>query len=305
MRKQLIVLSVMLSLTGYSMAADRIVCTVNGEVITEKELQEFKQVLKFRISMERKDPQAAQQAFLEAEKQALDTLIEDRLLLTAARKNPYQIPDSMVTERLKEYRDRFKSEAEFEQSLVAQGIGIQELKEKIREQILVKAVVNDEVRSKITISPQEITAFYEQHIHEFTQDESVSYAAFVFDSSTTADAVYLQLHARPVFDELARTYKDNLKKGNVMRNEASTALQPLFSENDRDVFEPIYIDGKYYVFVIEKRTSGHVTELKDAHEQIYGRLFEEKFTDRFQKWVDQLKKDALIQYKDGAQTGAS
>ena len=293
MRKFILCMVFMYAAVVY--AADGIVGIVNGDVITESELSEFLRVLKFKISMSVSDPVLARSQFETERLDALNKLIEDRLIIQAAQSKGYVIPQELIDEKAEEFRSQFRTEEDFENALIERGINIKILKKKVSDQILMRQIINDEVRSTIKINPYEITEYYNANKEEMKLDASLKYRAVIAENSSKADSVHKQLiQPSADFDNIFRAYSDIATYGTLNESDVMDELKVLFAESDKKIFKPIVVSGNYYVFVIDERLPVRYPDLKDVYGRISELLFEKKFVERFAQWVDKLKKDAVI-----------
>jgi len=72
--------------TASGFCGDKIVAVVNNKVITEKEVSDYLEMVRLRLSLEYKDKDKFNRTFAKEKKTALDGLIEDRLVVEEARK---------------------------------------------------------------------------------------------------------------------------------------------------------------------------------------------------------------------------
>lgn len=295
MRKLLWFFVVMVGLGSYSCyAADKIVCVVNGDVITDRELKEFENVLRFKISMQYKDKDKAYEVFEEERKNALEKMIEDRLIINAAQEKKYELPESFIEKRIEEFRSQFPSDEAFHKSLVARGINLKLLKEKVANQILMKQVVNDEVRSKVNIKPYQITDYYTKNSDSFVYDAQIKYRAIVLEDDAKAKAAYAGLSQAEDVEKVFDLYKDDVSSGTLNEKDVMDDLKVLFSDKVKKVFEPILLADSHYVFFVDERIAAQQAPLDEVHTEIMNELFQQRFSELFGEWIEKLKEDAII-----------
>lgn len=291
---RIIAILVLLFLSSMSYAADKIICTVNDQIITESEFEEFVNVLRFKISVENNDQDKAYSRFLEERSKALDKLIEDRLITEAAQQKGYKIPDDLIESRLQDFRNQFSKEQDFIDTLVAKGINIKTLKQKIITQILMKQIVNDEVRSKINIKPYEVTEFYNEHKEEYKMDSELDYTAIVLKTFESAHDVYNELNKAEIPQVVIDFYSKVSRKGKFSEKGVADNLRVLFDNSDQKLFQPIKVGESYYVFYVTNRYPQRYLQLDEVYSDIVNNLFEKRFVEDFSQWVDSLKEDAVI-----------
>ena len=105
------------------------------------------------------------------EANGLTRLIENKLIVDEADRMGMEINKDVVNERLEEMKGTYDSEQDFLESLVSEGLTVTDLKKRIIEQMKSQFIIEREVKSKIFVTPKEITEHYQSHIDEFQKPE--------------------------------------------------------------------------------------------------------------------------------------
>ena len=92
----------------------------------------------------------------------LHQLIDDEILMRRAEKLGLLATDEEVDRKLNEIKSPFTQE-EFDQRLKEKKITLDDFKRDIRRSITVDKVMNKEVSSKINVTDQDITDYYNAH----------------------------------------------------------------------------------------------------------------------------------------------
>jgi peptidyl-prolyl cis-trans isomerase C len=103
----------------------------------------------------------------------LDQLVAYHLLAQQSKVLKLEVTDAEVEAQVQQARQGFPNEEAFAQQLTAQGIRVDQLRDQARTSLLVQKVIEAEVGSKIAIQDAEVSAFYQQNLDRFKQDESV------------------------------------------------------------------------------------------------------------------------------------
>ncbi len=277
-----------------SWSSNRIVAIVNNEIITEKELKDYISLIKFRLSL-KYDQNSLEflKEFQKQKQQALDKLIEDRLIIQEAHKKNIEIPQKLIEKKLNEFILNFKDEYEFEASLRERGLSIFSLKEKIKEQLLIQRTLEEEVRSKIEIKPYELTQFYNSHIKEFIVEPSIDYRALKFSSELEAYQASQELKEANK-EIVIKKYSQYLIQGRLNKEKAREELKEIFKLKEGEVSLPIEIDKEFIIFIIDKKYPPRRASLEEVKEKIYSRLYQEKFKERLKTHLKDLKQKAII-----------
>jgi peptidyl-prolyl cis-trans isomerase SurA len=96
----------------------------------------------------------------------LKELIDNEILMQRAEKLGLLATDDEVNAKLAEIKAPF-SQQEFDARLTARKITVADFKADLRRSITVEKVLNKEVTSKINITDDDITSYYDQHKAEF------------------------------------------------------------------------------------------------------------------------------------------
>ncbi len=147
-------LAVVLCLGGgvslFAETANRIVAIVNDEVITESDVTSRLNAL----LEDRESPPSNEAHDVEMQHVILRRLIEQQLMLQEARKAGIASESDEVSKRFEQLRSQVGSEQEFRESLAKSHLSESQLKEKIREQLLVQRLIDTKVRAQIVGSPR-------------------------------------------------------------------------------------------------------------------------------------------------------
>ncbi|MCQ9208186.1 MAG: SurA N-terminal domain-containing protein, partial [Omnitrophica bacterium] len=107
---------------------DRIVAVVNEEVITQSELNRVVATLKVKLKSMFTNPEELARKIKEAEENIINQMVEERLILSEAKKFEIKVNPEKLEARLEGVKQGFNNEKEFEQALDAQGLTLEDLK---------------------------------------------------------------------------------------------------------------------------------------------------------------------------------
>jgi len=161
----LIIFSTLFIVSGLfaSDIADRIVATVGDEIILESELRDAVEFTK--LMSPTNEPDSILRAAI------LNELIKNRLILEEAKKESVEVGRSEVDDEVEKnislLKERFDSEADYQEALKNEGITEKSLRDRYRDDIR-KRLVSQKLLAKngltdINITPTEIKKFYELH----------------------------------------------------------------------------------------------------------------------------------------------
>lgn len=270
---------------------DKIVAIVNGDVITEEELETFEK-------MELMDAQAPDLRGVDPEEMSrtfLERMIEDRLIIQEARKLQAKPNETLIEDRIKDIKFRAGGDVAFEKALSSQGLTLNEVREKLGNQFLIYAMVEKEVKNKIRISPREVTEYYEKHKADFmTPETAVVDSIFIKDKEKLALAQN-ELGAGKDFMEVAREYslKDSL--GPVGRGQFKKNLEDfIFNLKSGVPSRPFETQEGFYIFLVREKLPPSQRLLESVRSSIAARIETEKTERQLKEWLEKLKERAYI-----------
>lgn len=277
-----------------AMAQEKIIAIVNDDVITQRDIDDFSNYMKMQFSGQYKG-RALDEKIQAMKSELLDRLIEDRIILQEAKKSGIVIDEARVKAKINEIKARYPGEIEFQRSLDAQGMTQADLENRIREQMLMYLIVEAKVRSKIVISPTEVTDFYQKNPQEFKSMQVWQFDTLSLDSQNKANVISRGLKSGQDINEVAAQNSLTVDKMDVVEGQLKKDLEDVVLKlKIGEVSEPILIDSSYYVFKLTNIVAPQDQALAQAQDKIYSFLFSKKMQLQLAKWIDELKKQSYI-----------
>jgi peptidyl-prolyl cis-trans isomerase SurA len=143
-----------------------VAASVDGRKILRSDLDKY---YDSQVASAQQSPTGEQSAALRLN--ILHQMIDDEILMRRAEKLGLLATDEEVDRKYNEYKAPFTQE-EFDQRLKDKKITVADFKRDIRRSITVDKVMNKEVSSKINITDQDITDYYNAHKGEFNLIET-------------------------------------------------------------------------------------------------------------------------------------
>ena len=160
-----------------------VVATVNGEVINKAEFEGALQALAGRAG----GPMPADQRD-RIVRGMLDDLIAFKLLVQEVAARKIAVPDADIDAQIAKVRSQFPSDAQFQQTLAAQKVTLEKLRENARTQLAVEKLLESEVAGKIAVTPAAIEDFYQKNLDKFQQTARVRASHVLITIPQNADA---------------------------------------------------------------------------------------------------------------------
>lgn len=286
-------------MTCISYAEDKIIAIVNNEVITQKDLNDFVNFVRMQLSGQYKGRELETKV-QEVKMGVLDKLIEDRLILQEAKKSGIKIEESRVKARMDEIKNSYSTDSQFQASIAKQGLVQADLENKIREQLFMYVIIDLKVRSKITVTPTEVTAFYQGHLKDLTMPSQRQAQVITIDREDLAKEAYQLLKKGTALEEVVKKYSLTSDSMVLMKNGQfrKDIEDVIFGLEINQASEPIKSEDKFYIFKLTKIDPPKEPSLPEVQDKIYGLLADMKMEKALADWTESVKKSAYIKILD-------
>jgi peptidyl-prolyl cis-trans isomerase SurA len=294
---------------------DRILAQVNEDIITLSDLN--RKISEYRAQLQTKfSGDELAQMMQKAEKQALEQLVEDKLLdQKAAELGPSSDIDSRVSTAIQQVmqENKLKSTEELDKGLIAQqGINLREFRDILRKQFMRDDLVGGMVGSRIALLSQEIEKYYKDHISEFSTPEEVTLSEIDIpvegnnqEAESRANDIYSRLTKGESFAVLASQYSKGptANKGGTtgtfeLSKLNSSTVSAIAGLKEGDISKPQKLNNLYVIFHIDTRKPVSVRPLEEVRPEIKTRLYNQKYSPEYDRFITNLKENAYIQYFD-------
>ncbi|HTL71205.1 MAG TPA: peptidylprolyl isomerase [Candidatus Eisenbacteria bacterium] len=287
---------------------ERILAVVNDEIVTEQDLQYVMApvIAQYRTVY---TGQEFDEKVNKARQEFLNKVIEDKLILSEAKRLQVIVKDSEVDEMMTEVRNKFPTRDLFLGAIEEQGLTEKKLWNRFRDQLMTQKLVNYEVKSKVAVSPGEVSQYYKDHPEEFEQGDRVRLLQILIriasrtdeDAKAAADEIYAQLQKGASFEELAKTRSEGAeaKEGGEMGwmergHFVGEIDEKVFALDEGGVTAPIKSSLGYHLFKVVEKQKSSVRPLAEVRDKIQDKIFRDKLGKRLEEWIQTLKKNAYI-----------
>jgi peptidyl-prolyl cis-trans isomerase SurA len=313
MKRLVLVFGMFLVLCGSTSAkiVDRILAQVNDDIITQSELNRRLDQTQKELAEQYSGDQLTQ-ALKKAEKEALDKMIEEKLLLQKATelgfKSDVELQVSSYIERLRQQYN-FKDTAEFEKALAQQGLTLQEFREQLKQQMIISSLVSEMIGSRISVLSQEIEKYYKEHIKDYTTPEEVTLSEIVISgegsdkaNEAKASEIYQKLKQGEAFNSVATQFSKGPTAGKggsigsyITSNLSAEIARAIASVKAGDISEVQKEKSSCAIYLVDERKEAKARPLEELREEIREILYKQKYNPEYESYVAQLKTDAYIQ----------
>lgn len=276
-------------------AGDKIVAIVNNDIITQKDLEEFTNFMRLQLSKNYNGGELEDKVN-SMKQDLLEKLMEDRLILNEAKKNNIKIDENRIKAKINDIKKHYSSDMEFQQELTQQGLVQADLETRIREQLLMYGVIEQKIRDKITVRPDEVTDFYNNHKQEFLSPEEREVLVVTLENEDQANAFSFDLRNGKKLEDLSVRYPITVDKFESARiGELRKDIEDIvFKLGLGEVSRPIKIEDKFYIFRLDNIVPARQLALPEVQDKINAFLFEQKMQEKLANWLQELKSQSYI-----------
>jgi len=300
----------------YEMGAeivDKIVTIVNGDIITLSELREisvpYQEKMRSKYSLNYDEEQ-----FKEAERQILDQLIDERLVIQEADRLEIVIEEKDIDMAIRDVRESSKlSESQFKHALDEEGITVEEYREQLKNQMKKMRFVEQEIKSRIQTNEKEIESYYKEHKDSFNTPPEVKLQQILLmipsEASEqeinqirgNAEEIVRKIRNGEDFDTMVKLHSQDSSAaaagdiGFLKQGELIPALnEVVFSLNVGELSSVIQSSlGFHIIRVLDKRERQKMTK-EERWKEIEGILYNQKVEDKFKQLIKELRRKSYI-----------
>lgn len=297
-----------------AIVVDRIVAVVNDDLITLYDLNKTLQPYEENIKALGYAPERERETLFKLRSDLLKQLIERKLTDQVIKRNNIEVSQEEIDfalERLKESRSL--TDEDLRAGLAQQGLTLEEYRKNIKQQLLRNKLVNLEIKSKIVITEDDIKIYYDAHREKYAGVKKYHLWNIFIRLSEFADeptkrrafekmeAVITKLRQGQTFESLAAEDSDSSTDpkgadlGLYELGELSPQLQKAVGVMQAGDFSPILeTDMGYQIIYVQKIAETDPKSLEKVKSEIQETLYTEAVDNRFQAWLEELRKRAHI-----------
>src|SRR6478672_2055893 len=306
---------------------EQVLVKINGEIFTKTDL-ESRQVAALRQMGQQVDPKSdpsdaqLRKMLDDVTPQLLVNVVDEILLVQRGHELGY----TMSNERFQSIVDSIKkdnkieTEEEFQAALKQENMTLSDLRRNLEKQMIVSQVQQNEVLSRIAVSDDEARRYYDAHKNEFTSPQTVTlreiFVAVPGDGATLnvgrdeearekAETIRKRALDGESFEKLAADLSDAPSKANAgligplnlndLSQDIKTLLAPM---KPGDVTQVLRSAKGYQLLKLESISTAELMPFDKARDQISERVFTGKRTEEFQKYLEKLRGQSIIEWKN-------
>jgi len=306
MKRIVIALILILAATMALGCGAKTVATVNGEKVTQPQLD---QVINLYVAQAKQvygmDPAKDQELMTSIKKAALNDLIDQTLLIQEAIKQGFAASDKEVEDAVRNFKESSGTEG-YKNFLQASGMTDEDFKKEMYNQVLV-GKLHDKVIAKTRVSDQEIRKYYEQNPQEFGNLRELRVSHILLKTKKEAEAVIERIKAGEDFGELAQKLsiepQAKTSKGDLGFINEQTGFVPEFKnaalklKPGEITQEPVKSEFGYHVIKAFEEKAAKIEPFDKAKDQAGVLAKKAKEQQDWKDFVAKLRRGAEIKTK--------
>jgi peptidyl-prolyl cis-trans isomerase SurA len=302
---------------------EQILVKVNGEIFTKTDL-ETRQVAALRQSGQETDPSDVRlrQLLDQVTPDLMVNVVDEMLIVQRGRELGYKMGDDQFKSILDSIKkdNKIESDEAFQAALKQENMTLADLRRNLEKQMIVERVRQNEVLGKIGVTDEEARRYYESHKTEFTSTQTVTlreiFVAVGGDGATInvgrdeeardkAEKIRQRAVAGDSFEKLAADLSDAPSRANagligpLNVGDVSTDVRKLIESMKVGDVSPVLRSAKgYQLLKLESMTAPETQSFEQAKQEISNRVFTDKRKAEFDKYLDRLRTEAIIEWKN-------
>ena len=292
---------------------DRVVGKVNSEIITLSAVEGRAAVISSRIKASnslKKQPTKS-----ELMKNALNTIIDEKLQVQEAKKTGLKVDEETVQTALEDvYKNNNITGEQFKALLIREGRDLESYKKAIRGQILASKITQMEVGSGTIVNESDIREYYIRNKKDYwvPAQRIVSHIMFIQEKGVSgkearlkerkAQEVLQRIRSGEDFSELAKKYSEDVSShsGGQIGTVARGTMMPefeaaAFSLKVGEVSNIVKTQNGLHIIQCDKILSGRFKAYKEVSPEIKRFLDVNKREKKYEKWMMKLRRSAFIE----------
>ncbi|MBO7107192.1 MAG: peptidyl-prolyl cis-trans isomerase [Verrucomicrobia bacterium] len=295
--------------------SDAVAVIVHTNVITARDIDErVLPSVEMLYTQYANNPEELNKRAMDLRREAIDSLVEQELILQDFKESKLMLPDDYVEKEVKRrIRERYGDRMTMIRTLKAQSLTYDDFYNHIRNEVILQAMRGKYVNSVSIVSPQMIVNYYNEHQDSFKVEDQARIRTIMLlknkeHPETTrelAQEILKQIQAGAAFDEMVTLYsEDQALKGRKdahlewrdrmdMQKELADKT---FSMKPGEVSDLVETDAAVWIIKLEDLRPAHIRNIEEVRGAIESEIKSQMQAKLKKEWIDRLKKKYLVRY---------
>src|SRR6188474_1665084 len=304
---------------------EQVLVKVNGEIVSKSDFEKRQvEALGRRPEFANASPSSLelQKAVAEITPDLILEAVDELLLIQRGRELNFSLGDAQFKSIVDDIRkqNNLADEAQFQAALKSEGMTLADLRRNIERNMMISQVQSTEVTQKLSATDEEARAYFETHRTEFTTPSEVMLREILIEvpasdrgvnvaqddaAKAKAEEVRQRLLKGEPFPRLAAEESAASSKANggligpIHMDELAPQFQQLLGKlKVGDLTDLIRTTRGYQILKLESRTEVKGRTFDEARNDIGRRVMEGKARAATQKYLDELRAQADIKWRN-------
>lgn len=278
-------------------AADPVLVSINGRTVTVAQFKaEFAKTLSSEQSLTPEEKAELERSFLVQ-------IIDQELALGEAARQKITVTPVEVEAALADYRRDYPDGA-FEEMLKERSITLEQWRKELEQSLLIEKLARQVVYPDVTVSDEEVVAYYEENKDDFDRPAQVRARQIVVASQEEGERILGLLRAGEAFEAVARQHSlspDSDHGGDLgffSRGEMPVEFdQVVFTLPLGQISDLVKTEYGFHIFLVEERRDAVRLTLNQVRDEIRDELRAEKEELAYQQWLVDMRGRSKIEVK--------
>lgn len=273
--------------------------TINGESISKerfiKELKAQKRKYHFDIQHE-----SNPNHLLLLKTNALNEIIRETLFQQQIEINKIRVSEEEVKKNFQQLMNNYQEDS-FQKYLETENLTMQEWQNKLKNNMLIKYLINKVVNSKVSVGESELQEYFNKHSEEFHMKEQVRALHIMVETEEEARNILKQLTSgKKEFTQLAQEHSlgpEGIKGGDLGYFESGhmpEEFDEIFKLKVNEISSIIHSPYGFHIFKVIDKKNERKMSFDESRKLIHKKLLLEHEETAFQTWLKKLKDESNI-----------
>ena len=238
----------------------------------------------------------------EDKKIVANQLVDTYLLLTEGKKGDNLPTDEEVETNFEKLISQFPSKEQFESTLKEMGDTVETVKERLKDDIILKAYIEGEFYSNISVTDEAVTEFYTENVDKFVAPKQVKASHILVKEEDKINDINEKLKSGGVFEDIAKENSEcpSAQNGGDLGFFGKGKMVPefetaAFALGLNEVSEPFKTDFGFHIVKVTEKTEGGKQTLVEVTDGIKRHLEQVEAQEVISKKVGELRAGVTVE----------
>ena len=295
--------------------SDAVAVIVHTNVITARDIDErVLPSIEMLYTQYANNPEELNKRAMDLRREAIDSLVEQELILQDFRESKLMLPDDYVEHEVKRrIRERYGDRMTMIRTLKAQSLTYDDFYNHIRDEVILQAMRGKYVNSVSIVSPQMIVNYYNEHQDSFKVEDQARIRTIMLlknkehpeTARELAQEILKQIRDGAAFDEMVTLYSEDQalkssKDAHLEWRDRTDMQKELadktFSMKPGEVSDLVETDAAVWIIKLEDLRPAHIRNIEEVRGAIESEIKSQMQAKLKKKWIERLKKKYLVRY---------